>query len=143
MIGSYAAAQWRDDGQILAFNAEGVNLIDPAIRPITPMLLVQTDAQVRDARALNDGRVRVIVADDNPLGPAATNLVEVAADAGQPDELARVGFLVEPRIAPGGAFIAGVDRPGGVPIIYDVIAQRAVIIGGVNGVVDWQWATFR
>ena len=143
MLGNYGDAQWREDGQIVAFDPQGVSLIDPTTRPVTPTLLVRTGSQVRDVRALNDGRVRVVVADDNPLGPAATTLVEVADTNGEPDEIGNLGFMVAPSIAPGGAFVAGLDRPGGVPLIYDVAAQRSVIIAGVNGATDWQWATFR
>ena len=145
MLGNFGSARWTDDGQVLAYGGQergALYLINPDNRPINASLLLRTGGRIRDFMRMTAEVLRVVVSEDNPLGPTAISLLDVRIGEGEPDDVARPGFITDPVISPDGQYVAGVTGIGGSPLVYDVNADRAVVIENINGAQSFRWAPF-
>ena len=144
MLGGYGTAQWLDDGRVLAYSGERpgeLYLIDPAVRPIQPQLVLQAGARIYDVTVIDEMRVQAVTATDSLLGAAPVILFEAPLTSGEGVPVASVGFLTAPVVAPGQ--VAGLTRPDGTIMIFDVPTNEHQIIEGLIEVHGFTWSMFR
>lgn len=152
-IGLYDRLHWISDGRLLGYGngvhlgewppIASVFLIDPSVTPPQVWTVLQADAaRVLDAQVIASSRISVVLTDNRQFGPLELRLVGVELTGGDAQTLADPGFMIEPRISPDGAYLAGLTMPGGRILIYDVSRSEKVVLRMPGGVETFIWVTF-
>lgn len=145
-------AQWLSDGRIVIHAADEGSLSSTALYVVDPAsgetpsrtpVLRAGDTWIHAMQETAPGTVRVALSQLSRRVPAATTLVEVAVDGGEPDDLAGLGFVTAPVIAPDGLFVAGYTHPGGSLLLYNISQGQVVSLASPGAVYDFIWVTFR
>lgn len=152
LLGQYDAAAWMVDGRLLAYGwgtgesapTTDVYVVDPVDVPPSSYTVLSADAsRVHHTRVHAPAQLEVVLSDNHPVGPSALRMVQVEITGGEPQPAGQLGYMVNPRVSPDGAFVAGVTQPGGRLLIYSVAQGSTGVLRAPGGVRDFQWVTFR
>jgi hypothetical protein len=149
-IGAYHSAQWMVDGRLLS-HGDGMwmadwpataelSIIDLATSPPQTLPILQADGmRIHDVRVTAPAQLGIVMSDNSSMGPLAMSLYSLPIMGGEPQYLADLGFIDQPKLSPDGAFVAGTAYPDGKLIIYSVADDLQTIIDMPSGVSDFTW----
>ena len=79
------------------------------------------------------------MSDNSSMGPLAMSLYSLPIMGGEPQYLADLGYIDQPKLSPDGAFVAGIAYPDEKLVIYSVADGHQTIISMPGGVSNFTW----
>lgn len=138
-LGDYAGARWLRDGRVLAWGGSQVVTIDTGQEPVTPQPVITLEGRrILDAR-VSAGTVRMVVEETVEAGPVHNAVLSVPLGGGTPQAAGSLGYVVNPRVAPDGNFVASLNRPGGTLLVSNLQNGTQTALESPSGVLAFRW----